>query len=102
MGKSGDIKPGPTGPVSGWKKSGAVKYSEMHGSKCMCEKRGNAMGSHVRMSGKQTVTRGSGKHHELHNAGNALGTSVRTFKNTMLDVAPKHISGSGKRHTKDL
>ena len=98
----GDILPGKTGPVSGWKKSGAVKFSEMHGSKCMSAKGGNAMGSHKRLSGKQSVTRSTGKHHQLHNAENALGSSVRTFKHTLGEVAPKHISGSGSKHSKDL
>jgi hypothetical protein len=101
MGKSGDMVPGKTGPSGGWKKSGAVKYSEMHGSKCLCTERGNNMGSHKRLSVSHGVLT-KGKHKELHNSGGALGSSVRTFKNTMGEVAPMHISGMGKKHSKDL
>ena len=98
----GDIVPGKTGPVSHWKKSGAFTMKEaVPASKGLCCERGNAMGSHKRLSTSHGVLT-KGKHKELHNANKCLGGSVRSFKHTLGEVAPKHISGGGSKHSRDL
>jgi hypothetical protein len=93
-----------------WHKSGAHTVEGFPKHECMSSKRANDFGSGASgfagKKGKMNTAHGVvprlGSKGQLENASKSLGSSVRPFKNTMTDKAPKHISGSGSKHSKDL
>lgn len=88
----------PSANGEGWAKSGAYKPSSFPGFKKLSDKKGNATGSHVRLSGKHG-TGAIGKHTERHmHGGDMVGGADKTFRKGLPAEAPCNYKGRGKKN----